>query len=178
MTMTNFEKPAGFSIILLLLAVLLLTVSCQATDLNTMTSDELQAYILDLQQQANKPQPTQPTVITIEADTQLKEKLGLLQKELADVKTSMLQMQERFNRLNTDLGNTIASGNNEVITDIVAQTNQQHKELYDEITDYVDQKTNPVRQNAPAIGAFLILAGAFLLWASRQYKLTGGKKND
>ena len=167
-------------ILLLLTAFLLLSVSCYAEqDLNTMTPAELQDYVQDLQAQASTPTPIQPTVITIQADTQLNEKMTLLQSELASVKVAMTQMQERFNRLATDTGEKIASGNADVIKKVDENSKTQLTELYKEITDYIDQKTNPIRQNAPAVGAFLILAGAFLLWASRQYKLTNrGEKHN
>ena len=164
-------------LILLFVSILLLTASCYAVDLNAMTPDELQDYVAAMQNQIDNPKPIQPTVITIQADTQLNEKIDLLQKELADVKASMNQMQERFNRLATDTSEVIQSGNNEVVTLIDGKMKEQLVLLYDETTAYIDLRTNPIRQTAPAVGAFLILAGAFLLWASRQYKLTGGNKN-
>jgi len=164
--------------LLLLAALFLLAVPCYAADpdLNAMTPGELQEYVQRLQSQAS--QPVQPTIITIQADQQLNDKLDLLQSELAAMKEEMGKMQDRFNRLATDTGEAIDQGNKKVIADLGAGTQAQLAAQTKTQNEYIDQKTNPVRQNAPAIGVFMILTGAFLLWASKQYKLTQGARNN
>jgi len=164
--------------LLLLASIIMLATACHAVDLNTMTPAELQDYVQSLQQQASQPQPMQPTVITIQADQQLNDKLDLLQAELADMKEEMGKMQERFNRLATDTSEAIDQGNKKVVADTSSATQAQISAMAKEQKEYIDQKTNPVRQNAPAIGVFMILTGAFLLWASKQYKLTQGARNN
>lgn len=148
----------------------------QDIDLNAMTSLELQAYVQQLQQEAN--QPVQPTIITIQADRQLTEQLNLLQSEVGSMKDEMSKMQERFNRLVTDTQNAIDTGNEGLRRDLGADMRAYFTEQTEGLQEYINQKTNPVRQNAPAIGVFLILTGAFLLWASKQYKLTQGVRNN
>jgi len=174
------ENPAGFSYVtkklLLLASLLLLSTACYAVDLNTMTPAELQEYVQGLQQQAS--QPAQPTIITIQADQQLNDKLDILTSEMANMKDELQKMQERFNRLATDTSEAIDQGNKKVVADTSSATQAQISAMAKEQKEYIDQKTNPVRQNAPAIGVFMILTGAFLLWAGKQYKLTQGARNN
>ena len=160
-------------IIVLLAFLLLFSMQANAIDLNAMTTDEVQAYITQLQTQASQAQ--QASVITIKTDPELTQQLSLLQSELKDLKASFGSMQERFNRLATDTSEDIEQGNKQVVADVEIKLKEQLGLVVTDLHEYIDQRTNPIRQNAPAIGAFLILAGCFMLWASRQYKLTGGK---
>jgi len=117
-------------------------------------------------------------MITMQADQQLSNQLDLLQRELADMKEEMTKMQERFNKLTTETKENIETGNKAVIDGVDAKTKTELGIFQKSLYGYIDQKTNPVRQNAPAVGAFLILSGCFLLWASKQYKLTGGARKN
>ncbi len=169
--MKNLTKTKISLAILVLLC--LFSTPCWAADTSTMTPEQLQAYVTQLEGEVIQPQ-----MIVMQADQQLTIQLDLLQSELADMKKEMTSMQERFNRLATDTKTTIESGNKSVVTDIKTQTQVQLNETLNIVKDYIDQKTNPIRQTAPAVGAFLILSGCFLLWASRQYKLTNqGARN-
>lgn len=171
MTMTKIS--------LVILALLLLfSAPCWAaeSDLSAMTPAQLQAYIQQLQTDTPTPQAQ---IVTIQADTQLNNQLTILQEELASMKEEMRKMQDRFGRLATDTSTAIEASNKTIIDGVEAKTSAQLNTQSKEVKDYIDQKTNPIRQNAPAVGAFLILSGCFLLWASRQYKLTqGARKND
>lgn len=144
-------------------------------DMNTKTPEELREYIQQLQ--AENVQIPQPSIVTIRTDPELSQQLNLLQSELADLKDSFNKMQERFNRLATDTDEAILRGADTIIKGVETNTQKQITDSTNHLEEYIDQKTNPIRQNAPAIGAFLILAGCFLLWASRQYKLTQGGRD-
>ena len=169
-------------IYLFCLALLLLfsaPVYAQFPDFNAMTQAEIQAYVLQQQtpEPVTQPEPVLPTIITIQADKDLTDQLDMLQTETADIKSEFTKMQDRFNRLATDTTEAIDNGNKKVIEGVKVENQEQLNNAVDFITDYVDQKTNPVRQTAPAIGAFMILTAAFLLWASKQYKLCQGSQN-
>ena len=145
---------------------------CWAVDIDVMTPAQLQAYIQQLEGKTSQPQ-----MVTMQADQQLSNQLDLLQSELADMKEEMIKMQGRFNTLATDTKINIETGNNTVIDGVDTKTKKELGILQKSLYDYIDQKTNPVRQNAPAVGAFLILSGCFLLWASKQYRLCQGSQN-
>ena len=170
MTMTKKIIP-----VLALLLLFSTTVYAEDVDLSVMTPAEVQEYITELQNQTEQPQQ-QASVVTIRTDPELAQRLDLLQSELGDLKSSYNQMQERFNRLAQDTGEAILEGNKQVVSEIEVITQDQITISNEEMKDYIDYRTNPVRQNAPSIGVFLILTAAFLLWASRQYKLTNRGK--
>ena len=162
---------------LLILALLLLfSTPCWAADpdIDAMTPAQLQAYIQQLQTKTPTPQ-TQ--IVTIQADTQLNNQLTILQEELASMKEELTKMQDRFGRLATDTSTAIEASNKTIIEGVEAKTSTQLNTQSKEVKDYIDQKTNPIRQNAPAVGSFLILSGCFLLWASKQYRLCQGSQN-
>ena len=165
---------------IIIVAILILLSSfafAQEPDLNTMSAEELQEYVQQLITENQQPAVMQPTVITIQADQQLNDKLDLLTSEVGSMKAEMTQMQDRFNRLATETETKIDQGATKGTADTTTITQKQIDAFRILTFDYIDQRTNPVRQNAPAIGVFLILTGAFLLWAGRQYKMTGGQRS-
>lgn len=178
--MTKTMTTASFGWLKILLAIILLIPAAMAQDFNTlqgtsgMTSEQIQAYI---QQQVLISQQTQqPQIVTVQMDQDLLDRLDLIQGTVIQTKNEVAQMQGRFNTLSNNMENLIV---NQAVG-IVQQGNEDRQAQFNDnvkiLKNYINYATNPVRTNLPIIGVFLILTSAFLLWASKQYKLTEGAR--
>lgn len=158
-------------IALLFAALALLCIPCAfAQDSNAMTPEQLQAYIAQLQRSA---QP-QNTVITIQTSEQLQSDLSMLKENMAALVTANTKMEERFGRLADDIDARMQASEKSQTADLAAQMAKMFSLQETAFLDALRAYTSPLRQSLPQIGVFAMLAGAFLLWASRQYRLTEG----
>ena len=150
------------------LFLLLLCSLVAAEDVNTssMTTEELQAYISSLQEQAK---PMQPMIVTIDIDDELRKNLDMLQNEVSQLKQTNERMQERFAQFVTDNKSNLDA----MKTDTYNQTETRVRvitgEQTTELKEWTRLQTSPVRMNLPTVGVFFMLTAVFLLWTSKLY---------
>lgn len=158
---------------LLFAALLIIPMAlAQQPDTNTMTTEQLQEYIRQLQQ-AGQPQQT---TVTIQVEEKLQQDLEMMIEEIKALKEANTRMEERFGMLVTDTDQKIKESEARSV-DKITQNIAKFFETQDiNFREFVAMYTNPVRTNLPIIGVFMMLTGAFLLWASRQYELTEGAR--
>lgn len=154
------------------------SVFAQVPDLNTMTQEEFEAFILEIQGQQvpQVPQLPQQTTVTIQVDEELKAKLDILTGEVGEMKEQMKRMQEKFNVLAGETKTTVEENSDRVIMEVGINNEATITLLLNQLADYIAYATNPIRMNLPAIGAFMMLTSAFLIYISRTYDFKGAKK--
>ena len=172
------------TILILFAALILLQVPCGvqagvAQDFNAMTTEELQAMVAQQQallsvQQQQIDQKLNTVIITV--DDEFRQAITLLKSEMASLKESNQRMEDRFNRLVEDTAENIEASEQRTIVAVTAKVQGALNEGLSQTLDRIQELTNPVRIGLPIIGTLLMFTGCFLLWAARQYKLTGGRK--
>ena len=167
--------------LVILLLLTLLAVPVIAEDTNAapvMTPEQLQQILEELREAQPVQQSQQPQVVTAQIDDSLRQTLELLKTEISAIKESNKRMEDRFNRLVSDTEQTIAASEKRTISQTTANVILEVQRMFemqeDRFKDFVDWKTNPIRMNLPIVGVFAMCTAAFLLWASRQYRLTEG----
>ena len=150
------------TIILISCLVLFLQGNVFAVDLNSMSDEQILAYITSLEDKANAP-----TVITIQPDAELRSTLATLQQGMADLKNSNEKLKENFAKLVNDTEQNLKRSKDDTVAEVRIETQGIVDARFEEGKDFVRTMTNPLRIGLPMIAIFAMCTGAFLLWSNK-----------
>jgi len=99
----------------------------------------------------------------------------MLKIEVGQLKESNAGMQQKFNTLAQSVKTDIEMSTENIILQVVAQTEDRIVANNTTLKEYVHEVTNPVRMNLPTIGVFAIVTTIFLLLIARTYNFRGDR---
>lgn len=161
-----------------------------ADDLNSTqgvsqeTVDALQEQVRLLQQKTvqleaqDYQQSLQSEERILQEISSISASLDVLQDTIIEQQESVKRMEDRFSKLVTDIDLKIKESGNVVIEELDSRNKNSLNKGLSALSDYFREITNPVRLNLPIFGVLLMAAGAFMLWASRTYRLTKGSRHE